>query len=151
MVLGEALAIRADLKKRLGEMKSRITSNARVQQGEQPGFEMTPLLTAYESAAETFAHTIKRINRTNAQTALGDAMLSDALVERDRLTMLHLIYLELAKASGEQPHRHLMSEIRSVAQVRAADAQAKADEFARQRRELDVRIQAANWTIELLD
>jgi hypothetical protein len=34
MILGEALALRADLKKRLAELKNRITANAGVQEGE---------------------------------------------------------------------------------------------------------------------
>jgi hypothetical protein len=35
--------------------------------------------------------------------------------------------------------------------VNVAATQARADEYARRRRELDAQIQAANWTVDLLE
>ncbi|MBC7989241.1 MAG: DIP1984 family protein [Luteimonas sp.] len=151
MWLGEALALRADLKKRGGEVMGRITSNARYQEGAQPGFEVAALVAEYGRLADELCAIIQRINRTNTLTPFDGRTLADALIERDRLGMMHVMQASLVKASSETVHHHLRSELRTVAQVRASEAQAVADGYAKARRELDVRIQAANWATTLQD
>src|ERR1044072_1617692 len=86
MKLAEALILRADSKKRLEQLKSRVIRNAKEQQGDQPAEEPQGLLAEAERVARELAELVKRINRTNAATAFGDGLnLSDALAERDAL------------------------------------------------------------------
>ncbi len=50
-----------------------------------------------------------------------------------------------------QQRRYSRSEIRVVRTFDVAKARKRADELARERRELDAEIQAANWTVEDVD
>ncbi len=47
--------------------------------------------------------------------------------------------------------RQLRSELQQISAVRVADLRAEADQIAESRRKLDVRIQQAGWSTELLD
>ena len=44
MTLGEALTVRADLQKRLGELRARMVASAKVQEGETPPEQPDALL-----------------------------------------------------------------------------------------------------------
>jgi uncharacterized protein DUF6847 len=47
--------------------------------------------------------------------------------------------------------RQMRSELRYVSAVTVSELRTAADEAARQHRELDVRIQQANWATDLMD
>ena len=150
MKLAEALILRADCKKRLEQLKSRVIRNARVQEGDQPAEEPQGLLVEVERVARELAELVKRINRTNSATALGDGLsLSDALAERDALGVRHRLYSDLAQAASISQDRYSRSEVKYVSAVSVSDAQQRADELAREFRSLDARIQELNWKAEL--
>ena len=56
-----------------------------------------------------------------------------------------------ADASAEQQGRYMKSEIRIVRTMDAGALRKRADELARDARELDIRIQAMNWEVDLKD
>jgi hypothetical protein len=150
MKLAEALILRADSKKRLEQLKSRVIRNAKVQEGDQPAEEPQGLLAEAERVARELAELVKRINRTNAATAFGDGLnLSDALAERDALGARYRLYSELAQAASISQDRYSRSEVKYVSAVSVADAQKRADDLAREYRSLDARIQELNWKAEL--
>jgi len=151
MKLAEALIERADAQKRIEQLKARILRNARIQEGEQPAENPTALLEESERLAATLADLIKRINRTNSQTIVSDGKtLSDALAERDVLLVRRAPYNDLAQAASVGQDRYLRSEVKFKSTVNVAEVQGRADELARQHRELDARIQETNWNTELL-
>ena len=151
MKLAEALIERADAQKRIEQLKARILRNARIQEGEQPAENPTALLEESERLAATLADLIKRINRTNSQTIVSDVKtLSDALAERDVLLVRRAPYNDLAQAASVGQDRYLRSEVKFKSTVNVAEVQGRADELARQHRELDARIQETNWNTELL-
>ena len=150
MKLAEALILRADCKKRLEQLKARVIRNAKVQEGDEPAEEPQGLLAEVERVARELAELVKRINRTNSATALGDGLsLSDALAERDALGVRHRLYSDLAQAASISQDRYSRSEVKYVSAVSVADAQQRADELAREFRSLDARIQELNWKAEL--
>lgn len=55
----------------------------------------------------------------------------------------------VADATAQQQARYSRSEIRLVRTLDVAGIRKRLDEIARERRELDTEIQAANWTAEL--
>jgi len=57
----------------------------------------------------------------------------------------------VADAATETISRYSRSEIKTVATVNVSALRKQLDEIARQRRELDTRVQEANWTIDLLE
>lgn len=151
MKLAEALILRADAQKRIEQLRQRITSNAQVQDGEAPAEDPQVLLTEFEAVTSELARLIRQINTTNVATNLENGLtLADALAERDVLKLKHSVYIELAKAAAGQQLRYSRSEIKLRSTVDVADVQAQADQLARSHRELDTRIQSANWLTELI-
>ena len=152
MTLGEALTVRADMQQRLTELRGRLLAVAKVQEGETPAEQPDVLLTEFEQTAEHLRALIARINRTNlaVMTAEGETLTS-ALARRDVLLIRHKVHRELAAAASEQSERYSLREIKATATVDVAQLRRTVDELARERRELDVALQAANWANTLTD
>ena len=151
MKIAEALALRADLQKRLEQLKQRMIKNARIQEGDTPEEDPTELQLALEKSAEELIKLIQKINRTNAATPFGSGTLADSLAERDVLKIRYSAYRELANAASTTQGRTTRSEVKFVSTVSVAATQRKADDLAREYRELDTRIQEADWLTVLMD
>lgn len=152
MKLAEALVLRADLQKRLAQMRTRLSHSALVQEGEQPPENPTELLAELEQMLMQLQDLMARINKTNLKASLPDGMtLTDALAQRDILSLQHSIISGLAETASNRVERYGRSEIRRLATVDVAVLRRQLDELARQRRELDSTIQATNWTTDLLE
>jgi hypothetical protein len=152
MKLAEALILRADQQKRLEQLRQRIVANARVQEGDAPAEDPRTLLAELDQVAGELESLIRRINRTNTLTSLADGLtLTDSLARRDVLRWTHTAYRKIAEAAGTTPDRYSRSEIKYRSTIDIAATQRHADDLARSYRELDTRIQEANWQTELLD
>jgi hypothetical protein len=152
MRLSEALILRADLQKRFAQIRQRIQQNAKIQEGDRAAEDPKKLLEEMERIAEELTGYIKRINRTNSETVFeGGITLSEALAERDVLKMRQSVYRDLAEVASINMTRFSRSEVRYISTVDVAKVQVRADELAREIRELDTRIQERNWSIDLLD
>ena len=152
MRLSEALIIRADLQRRFAQVGRRLGQNARIQEGDRVAEDPKMLLEEMERIAAQLGGFIRRINRTNAETRFEDGMtISDALAERDVLKMRQSAYRDLAQAASINLTRFSRSEVRYISTVDVAEIQGRADELAKQIRELDTKIQEKNWSIDLLD
>jgi hypothetical protein len=152
MKMAEALALRADLQKRLEQLKQRLVKNARIQEGDKPEEDPAELQSELEKSARELTLLIQRINRTNAASSFGAAgTLADALAERDVLKIRYNAYRELANAASTSQGRTTRSEVKFISTVSVAAIQRKADDLAREYRELDARIQEADWLTTLLD
>lgn len=149
MKLAEGLVLRADLAKRLEQLKARLQRNAKAQEGENPAENPDELVAEFEQVAADFAAVITRINLTNATTSLGGRTLTGALAERDVLRLRQAMYRDLAQAATITQAITTRSEVRFRPTVSVADMQAKADALAKELRELDTHIQEINWSIEL--
>lgn len=156
MKLAEALSLRADALRRIEQLRTRIVSNARYQEGEEPAEDAAALLAEVEGVLGEYEVLIRRINRTNAATPIGtDGTLTDALARRDALRWRHHVLKSAADAaagSNQQGYsRQLRSELKMLSALTVADVRAQADQVARELRELDVRIQRSNWEVDLLE
>ena len=148
--LGEALARRAELQARLGEVRDRLRVSALAQEGDQPAEDPEPLLSELDAIAIELEKLISDINRTNAVTRISSAMtLTQALARRDVLGLLHSALKAAADSTAQQQARYSRSEIRLVRTFDVAAVRARVDGLARERRQLDVEIQNANWTVDL--
>lgn len=65
MKLAEALVLRADLGKRMNQVKARAMNSAVYQEGTAPAEDVTELRADYERMAEQLVGLVERINRTN--------------------------------------------------------------------------------------
>ena len=149
MKIAEALALRADLQRRLEQLKQRLVKNARIQEGDTPAEDPVELQSELEKSAQELTAIIQRINRTNAAARLGDRTMADALAERDVLKIRYNAYRELANAASTSQSRATRSEVKFISTVSVAAMQRKADDLAREYRELDTRIQEADWLTTL--
>lgn len=154
--LAEALSLRANAARRIEQLRSRIVSNARYQEGEEPAEIAAALLVEASEVLTEYEALIRRINRTNASTAIGaDGTLTDALARRDALRLRHHVVTAAADAAAGISQsgyaRQLRSELKMLSALPVADLRAQADALGRELRELDVRIQQVNWEVELLD
>jgi len=151
MKVAEALAIRSSLQKRLEQLKQRLVKNARVQEGDAPEEDPVELQSQLEQSAQELTTLIQRINRTNAAASFRKATLADALAERDVLKTRYTAYRELANAASTSQTRATRSEVKFVSTVSVAATQRKADDLAKEHRELDTRIQEADWLTDLME
>ena len=152
MKIAEALTARADLQRRIEQLRARITANARYQEGEEPAEDAAALLGEADQALSRLRDLIRRINATNARIDLGtDGTMTDALATRDVLRLQHSLLADAASAASgsEYGMRQLRSELRQIAALPVGELRAAADGVAQQLRELDNRIQQANWSYEL--
>jgi chaperonin cofactor prefoldin len=152
MKLAEALILRADSQKRVEQLRQRLTRAARVQAGENPPENPQELMAELDQIINEITTLIKRINKTNAHTNLADNLtLADALANRDTLLLKRNVYNALVETAASRQDRYSLSEIKFVSTVNVALIQAQVDQLSRQYRELDTKIQEANWKTELLD
>jgi hypothetical protein len=151
MKLAEALARRADLQKRLEQMRDRLQQSALVQEGESPPEDPEELLRESEGALAELEDLVGRINRTNLEATLADGRtLTAALAERDALALRYGLLSGLVRMASERVPRYGRNEIRVLSTVNVAEKRRQMDELALRRRDLDTRLQQANWTTDLV-
>ena len=153
MKLAEALTARADLQRRIEQLRARIVANARYQEGEEPAEDAAALIVEADAALTQLRDLIRRINATNARLDLGaDGTMTDALAARDVLRLRHSVLTDAAAAasgSNDQYLRQMRSELRQVSALLVGQLRSRADAVAQELRELDNRIQQANWANDL--
>ena len=137
MKLAEALQSRADLNRRIAQLRSRLESNALVQEGESPAEDPAALLAELDDCITQLESLIARINRTNCRTTVGTETLTDLLARRDALTLRLTAYRAFAEEASTVIPRATRSEIKILSTVSL--------------RELDNLLQQTNWTVDLLD
>jgi hypothetical protein len=151
MKLGEALAIRSDLQKRLAQMSGRLQASAVVQEGDRPPEDPAALLGELRSMSAELEALITAINLTNAASALPDGRtLTAALAKRDAIGTRQAVLRSAVDSVTQAQARYSRSEIRLSRQLDVAALRGELDDLARERRELDTTIQEHNWTIELV-
>jgi hypothetical protein len=150
MKLGQALARRAELQSRFTELRERLVVSTLVQEGDSPPEDPNELIVELKETADELERLIASINRTNTATELRPGTtLTDALARRDVLGLRHGALKAAADATAVKQARYSRSEIRMVRTFDVAEVRMRVDELARERRELDAEIQAANWTVDL--
>ncbi|KDR61513.1 DIP1984 family protein [Streptomyces albidoflavus] len=156
MKLAEALAERAAAVRRVEQLRSRVEASARYQEGETPAEDAARLLAEADEVLDSLEALIRRINRTNATVELGpDGTLTDALARRDVLRLRHATLTAAADAAAGSGGRggygrQLRSELLMLSALPVAELRERADLVARDLRQLDVRIQRANWEADLV-
>lgn len=151
MKLAEALIERKALKTKMEELKSRIYKNAQTQEGDEPAEQPMELLSQLQEESSKFEKLVIRINKTNNDTILDDkSTLMEALTKRDMLKFEHFILSNLATKATPATDRYSNREIKFVSTIDVKEIRKKADDIAKQYRQIDVKIQEKNWLTDLL-
>lgn len=152
MKLAEALVLRADIKKRLEQLRARLNASALVQEGEAPPEDPQALLAELETLTKDFERLVIGINRTNSSVSIeGVGTLTVALARRDALDLKLSLLKSLLEAASNRVNRYSRTEIKLVSTVDVGALRKQADGISGARRSLDTQIQGANWTTDLLE
>jgi len=148
--LSEALILRGDVQKRLAQLQDRLKRSAWVQEGEKPHEDPMKLRQQVAALIQQLQALIVQINQANMVTRLESGMtLTEALAFRDAITMHQNILRSVADAASERVERYGAAEIRRVPTIDVAQFRDEIDRLAKQRREIDTAIQAANWVTDV--
>lgn len=149
MKLAEALQERADLNRRIDQLRARLINNALVQEGESPAESPEELLKELDECISRLEELMTRINLTNCRTVVEGKTLTGLIAEKDALTLKISSYRSLIDAASCAVPRATRSEIKIMSAVDVRALQKKTDDMSKQLRILDNTIQQTNWTTEL--
>ena len=150
MKLAEALQERADLNRKIAELRRRIANNILVQEGEEPAGKPGERIAELDGAGARLEEPMAAINRTNGRTKAGGRTLTEIIARKDALTLKLSVYKEAVETAGQSTYRARGTEIRVKSLVKAAELQKQADAMAREIRELDNLRQETNWKTRLI-
>lgn len=157
MKLAEALTLRGAQDKKIRELRVRLQNSARYLEGEEPSENAGELLSETRRLIADQAVLVARINKTNAETFLGNGSgitLTEALARRAMLSAEIGLLNEIADAAspGRDPYtrRRRTTELPEKTNLPVPSLRAEADGLSRTHRELDAQIQQLNWVAELL-
>lgn len=150
MKLAEALITRAGYRQQFSELRARLHKSLLVQEGETPPESADKLMEELQHVLQQKDEIIRKINRTNVATLFqGDMTLAEAIVKRDTIIMERNLWKDAAEAAVPEFDRYSRSEIRRVSTIDVARYQKQVERLSREMRELDMQIQAMNWTVDL--
>ncbi|MBO6040344.1 MAG: DIP1984 family protein [Oscillospiraceae bacterium] len=151
MKLAEALQERADLNRRIEQLRSRVQTNALVQEGEKPAEDPQKLLRELDECFQRLEYLIRRINLTNCRSTVEGRTLTELIARKDVLRLRQSAWRDILYAASQTTSRARGTEIRILPTMSVAELQQKTDDLARELRLLDNTIQQANWAVELIE
>ena len=151
MKLAEALQERADLNRRIEQLRYRLSNNVLVQEGEKPLEDPAALLEELESSFTRLDWLIARINLTNCAVKVEGRSLTELIARRDVLSLRADAYRRLVEEASQNTHRATRTEIKILSAVDVPALQRQADDASRELRLLDNTLQATNWTADLME
>lgn len=151
MKLAEALQERADLNRRVEQLRYRLNNNVLVQEGEKPLEDPAALLEELESSFTRLEWLIARINLTNCAVKVEGRSLTELIARRDVLSLRAEAYRRLVEEASQNTHRATRTEIKILSAVNVPALQRQADDASRELRLLDNTLQATNWTADLME
>lgn len=151
MKLAEALILRADLQKRIDQLRVRLNNNAKVQENDEPSEKPEDLLNELDSNINQLKVLIKQINKTNCVTISNGQTLADLIAERDTLTLKSNILRGFLNIAGQKVNLYSTTEIKIMSTVDVPALQKELDQLSKKIRETDTELQQANWLTELIE
>ena len=151
MKLAESLQERADLNRKIEQLRIRIQNNVLVQEGEKPAEDPDKLMKELEESLARLEYLIRQINLTNCTYKVDGRTLTELIAKKDVLRVKQSAYRDILHAASQSTQRARNTEIKIVPVLKAAQLQKKADELAKEIRLLDNTIQQANWTADLIE
>ena len=85
MKIAEALILRADIQKRIAQLKTRLNNNAKVQEHEEPTENPELLLIELNSLISQLNDLIIKINKTNTLSKIDGISLVELIAKKDKL------------------------------------------------------------------
>ena len=151
MKLAQALILRADTQKRLEQLKGRLLDNAKIQENERPSEDPKLLLKELDRLSDELFRLILAINLTNSSAKFEGASLTEMIAKKDTLSQKASVLREFAKSASQKVDLYSNSEIKILSSIDVATLQKQIDELSKEIRELDMKLQEANWQVDLVE
>lgn len=151
MKLAEALQERADLNKRIDELRRRLGNCILVQDGEEPIEDPAQLLKELDGAIACLEKRMAQINHTNCHTKIKGMTLTQVIAKKDALLLKVAAYRDLVYSAGQNTERARGTEIKIKSVLKVRDMQSKVDRMAKEARDLDNMLQETNWKTDLIE
>ncbi|WP_459823365.1 DIP1984 family protein [Campylobacter concisus] len=151
MKLAQALILRADTQKRLEQLKGRLLDNAKMQENERPSEDPKLLLKELDRLSDELFRLILAINLTNSSAKFEGVSLTEMIAKKDTLSQKASVLREFAKSASQKVNLYSNSEIKILSSVDVATLQKQIDELSKEIRELDMKLQEANWQVDLVE
>ena len=150
MKLAESLQERADLNKKIEQLRSRLENNSIVQEGEKPAENPEELFSELDGAVKRLEELMARINLTNSATKKDGVSLTELIARRDALKLKTSVYRDVIFSASQTAKRATRTEIKILSAVDVKTLQKEADRLSKELRQTDNAIQEMNWLTELL-
>lgn len=151
MKLAEALQERADLNRRIDELRRRLGNSVLVQEGETPAEDPDALLTELDAAIARLETLMAQINLTNCRTKADGLTLTELIAKKDALLLQLSAYRDLVYTAGQNTSRARGTEIKVKVTLKASELQKRVDAMAQEARRLDNLLQETNWKTRLIE
>ena len=151
MKLAQALILRADTQKRIEQLKVRLLSNAKTQENEKPSEDPKLLLKELDKLTSELFTLICSINLTNSSAKFDGMSLTEMIAKKDALVLKVNVLREFATSASQKVDLYSNSEIKILSTVDVAALQKQVDALSKEIRELEMKLQEANWAVDLVE
>ena len=151
MKIAEALILRADIQKRIAQLKTRLNNNAKVQENEEPTENPELLLIELDSLISQLNDLIIKINKTNTLSKIDGISLVELIAKKDTLSQKAGILREFIEIASQKINLYSSTEIKVFSTINVPEQQKQLDKLSKEIRETDTKLQQANWTIDLIE
>ena len=151
MKLAQALILRADTQKRIEQLKVRLLSNAKTQENEKPSEDPKLLLKELDKLTSELFTLICSINLTNSSAKFDGISLTEMIAKKDALSLKANVLREFATSASQKVDLYSNSEIKILSTVDVSALQKQVDALSKEIRELEMKLQEANWTVDLVE
>ena len=151
MKLAQALILRSDTQKRIEQLKVRLLSNAKTQENEKPSEDPKLLLKELDKLTSELFRLICSINLTNSSAKFDGVSLTEMIAKKDALVLKANVLREFATSASQKVDLYSNSEIKILSTVDVAALQKQVDALSKEIRELEMKLQEANWAVDLVE
>ena len=120
-----------------------------MQEGDQPSENVNELYKELDECLSQFERIVYRINRTNIQTVHEGETLTQMIACKDALKLRLTVMRDLLKHVVEND-RYGRLEIKYVRTVDVGELRKVTDNYSKQLRNLDMKLQSLNWSVDLI-
>ena len=151
MKLAQALILRSDTQKRIEQLKVRLLSNAKTQENESPSEDPKLLLKELDKLTSELFRLICSINLTNSSAKFDSISLTEMIAKKDALVLKANVLREFATSASQKVDLYSNSEIKILSTVDVSTLQKQVDALSKEIRELEMKLQEANWAVDLVE
>jgi len=151
MKLAQALILRSDTQKRIEQLKVRLLNNAKTQENESPSEDPKLLLKELDKLTSELFTLICSINLTNSNAKFDGMSLTEMIAKKDALVLKANVLREFATSASQKVDLYSNSEIKILSTVDVSALQKQVDALSKEIRELEMKLQEANWSVDLVE